>query len=422
MTKVFSMPTNGIGGSITAPAAVSHDFGLPQSVRRAIRRPARLIRKHVLPRVLPPAKETTRPAAEIRVVGLLSSASGVGESARLCVRSLQGAGRPVVASDVAAIFDSNDGITFEQAERGAARASQTCIYHLNPPMLLPGIIGSGLSSYYRSFNIGYWAWELDTLPREWIRALDYVHAVFVPSRFCQSLIQRYTGKPVLLVPHPVPPLAIERKKPTASTPFRVLTIFNLGSSFGRKNPLDVIAAFRMAFGESEQVELVLKTSQGRKYCEDMTRLRQAIDSAPNIILIDEVWPRSRLAELLAQVNAYVSLHRSEGFGLPIAEAILAEIPVVVTNWSGNIDFCPPHLAYAVDYKLVPAIDPHPYYANAGPGQWASPSVEHAADLLTVIKQDEAAAMQRAQALKQYLIEHLDRNTYDRALASLRPAA
>src|SRR5262249_56625151 len=109
-------------------------------------------------------------------------------------------------------FASRDSVPYP-ADVGPPFRSGVSIYHLNPPMLLPGMIGSGLLPYYRSCNIGYWAWELECLPGEWIDAIEFVQAVMVPSRFCQAVVQRYTAKPVMVVPHPVgePPAGTEQR-------------------------------------------------------------------------------------------------------------------------------------------------------------------------------------------------------------------
>ena len=242
-------------------------FGAKRALRRALSPAARAVRRQVLPRVFPsPAHGWPVALRQLRVVGLLSSASGLGKSARLCIDVLAQSGYSVSRADVASFFDSDDGVQFETwSDPGAG--VQASIYHLNPPMLLPGIIRSNPLRFWRGYNIGYWAWELEILPREWIDALRFVDAVMVPSTFCQGAIERHTDKPVLVVPHPIAigGKAVRRESSDPGKPFRVVSIFNFGSSFGRKNPLAAIAAFRQAFAQDETVELVLKVGDGSKY-------------------------------------------------------------------------------------------------------------------------------------------------------------
>jgi glycosyltransferase involved in cell wall biosynthesis len=352
----------------------------------------------------------------VRVVGLLSSASGIGKSGRLCVEIFQGAGYRPSTHDVSAIFAGRDSMSYQPGdpfERGGVS-----IYHLNPPMLLPALICSGLSRYYGSYNIGYWAWELECLPDEWISAIRFMHAIFVPSRFCQAAVQRYTSKPVIVVPHPVSvsasPIGAKRSRGS----FRIVNIFRFGSSFERKNPIALVEAFRRAFGADSQTQLVLKTSDGERFPLEMSRLREAIGAARNIVLIDQVWPEQRLAALIHSADVYASLHRSEGFGLPLAEAIMAGIPVLATNWSGNTDFCRPEHSFPVDFTLVPFRDDHGDYEQVRAARWAEPSIEHAAEQLQRIHDDIESAHERATSARRFLAQHIASHGYVDALDAI----
>ncbi len=392
-------------------------------VRKFLRAPARFVRREVLPTLLKPASAPLNiPIKRVRVVGLLSSASGIGQSARLCIDTLRRAGLHVSTDDVSDLFGTNDGVSY--AADSPQATPDISIFHLNPPMLLPAVIRSRLSSYYKSYNVGYWAWELETLPPEWVEATRFIDAVMVPSRFCQSAVERATSKPVLLVPHPVESrVGLNPHQPRpADRPFRVLTIFSFGSSFERKNPLALVAAFKLAFGADTTAELILKTNGGNRHLADLGRLRSAIGDAGNIRLIDEVWSPESLNDLLLSADVYASLHRSEGFGLPIADAIMRDIPVIATGWSGNMDFCPPGSKDVVDYDLISLEDAHTDYSQVQSARWADPSAHHAAQLLRETRDDYAAAQSRARRVKAHLREHLAASTYSHALAALEKHA
>jgi glycosyltransferase involved in cell wall biosynthesis len=285
-------------------------------------------------------------------------------------------------------------------------------------MFLPAILRAGPARYYRGYNIGYWAWELESLPGEWIRGLDYLDAVLVPSQFCRRTVARYTRKPVLVVPHPIQNCPVPNETPRTDGRFQVVTIFNFGSSFERKNPLAVIAAFSQAYGTDPHALLVLKTADGRRYPQDLARLRAAIGEAPNVKLVDEVWPEDRLMKLIRTSDAYISLHRSEGFGLTLAEAMLMETPLIATGWSGNMDFCHAEQTHLVEFDLVPFRDEHPDYSEVVNGRWAEPSIASAAAQLRRVRQDPSAARRKARTARQELVRHLEANTYPAALARL----
>jgi glycosyltransferase involved in cell wall biosynthesis len=199
----------------------------------------------------------------------------------------------------------------------------------------------------------------------------------------------------------------------------VLNVFSFGSSFERKNPIALVEAFRLAFRNDPDAELVLKMSHGARHADEMARLKRAVADMANVVLIDAVWDEARLAALKRSADVYASLHRSEGFGLPIAEAIMAGVPVIATNWSGNVDFCPTDCTFPVDYALVPFRDSHPDYDAVGDARWAHPAVAHAAQQLRRVRGDLAAAREKAQRARQALVRHLRAFSYETALASLR---
>ena len=140
-----------------------------------------------------------------------------------------------------------------------------------------------------------------------------------------------------------PPVAID-VKPTdqverdAARPFTVLTIFNMASSFARKNPCAAISAFRSAFGDDPHARLIIKLANMSAYPHGLKLIQVAIADARNITLISASLEKSALNALYSEADVLISLHRSEGFGLTLAEAMLRGLPVIATNWSGNVDF------------------------------------------------------------------------------------
>lgn len=356
----------------------------------------------------------------MRVVGLLSTSTGIGQSARLCIASARQQGYDVSTCNLSPLFgvDHKMGV---DARNYPDQPVGLTFFHFNPPLMLLAMIASGLGRYYRGTNVAYWAWELPVLPPEWLVALRYVDAVMVPSTYCRDIVARHTDKPVLVVAHPVTAaigtgsLASKR---AAQSPFRVLSVFNCGSSLYRKNPFAAIDAFKAAFGDDPEAELLLKISDGAQHKADVALLQQRIAGSSNIRIVDKLMSPDELDDLLRSADAYISLHRSEGFGLTIAEAILREVPVVVTGWSGNADFCPPDLAWVVDHSLVPVNDPHPAYCDVAAAVWAEPSIKDAAGNLVAIRANLEGARNRAVALRRHLIAHIERHSYASAIEAL----
>jgi glycosyltransferase involved in cell wall biosynthesis len=160
----------------------------------------------------------------------------------------------------------------------------------------------------------------------------------------------------------------------------VLTVFNFRSGFTRKNPLAAVAAFQKAFGRDQEMHLMIKTMDGPSHPTEWLQLTTAIADAPNITLLDSVLPQPEISGLIDTADIVLSLHRSEGFGLIAAEAMMRGKPVVATNWSGSTDFLHSWNGCPVDYELVPAIDPTGSYHQ--PDQiWAEPQVGDAAKAL-----------------------------------------
>ena len=197
----------------------------------------------------------------------------------------------------------------------------------------------------------------------------------------------------------------------------MLTSFNLASSFERKNPLGAIAAFREAFGDRIDRILVLKVSNRDHAPEDFARLETAIAGAPNIRLETRTLPRGDSLALTAAADIVLSLHRSEGFGLVPAEAMLLGRPVIATGWSGNLDFMDDHSAALIRYRLVPTRDARGVYEveNAA---WAEPDVDHAAEWLGRLADDPPARVALGEAGRTMAQARLGTGPLAEAVASL----
>jgi glycosyltransferase involved in cell wall biosynthesis len=243
--------------------------------------------------------------------------------------------------------------------------------------------------------IGYWAWELPVVPPDWRVGAHFVHEVWAPSRFTAAALGTLLPGRVRVVPHPVaaaPPVPAPLDRSAFGLPddaVVVLVSFNLASSFARKNPLGAIAAFRAAFGDRSDRILLLKVGHPGHFPADFAQLRQAVGDAANIRLDTAELPRADRHALTRAADIVLSLHRSEGFGLVPAEAMLLGRPVIATAWSGNMDFMDETSAALVDYCLIPARDPRGVFEADG-AEWADPVLGDAIAQLRRLADDAEA--------------------------------
>jgi hypothetical protein len=258
----------------------------------------------------------------------------------------------------------------------------------------------GSDFFANRYTIGFWAWEVSSFPDRSADAFGFVDEVWVGSRHVRDAVSKVATRPVLAIPQPVSlPAGSERAAPPSGLPggFRFLFAFDYLSVFERKNPLGAITAFSRAFPPGSGASLIVKSLNHEHYPAPHERLRDAAAGHPDIHLIEGRLSRAERDGLMNAADCYVSLHRAEGFGYTLAEAMWLGKPVIATGYSGNVDFMTAENSYLVDYTLVPigtGNDPYP-----AEGEWAEPNLERASALMrhVVENPDEAAARGRRAA-------------------------
>jgi glycosyltransferase involved in cell wall biosynthesis len=325
------------------------------------------------------------------VFGYLRGQFGLAESARSYARALLGAGYPLALVDID--LDLQHGLDDSTLDRsiGEAAPYDTNIIFVNPDYLRQAMEAVGPARLQGRYTFACWFWELPRIPQEWLWALDVVDEILVASEFVAQAFRKVTDKPILLVPLPLSESgdsgATRADFALPADKFIFLTSFDFHSSIHRKNPYAAIEAFRKAFpSDRDDVRLLVKTSNGNLYPDQLHGLLALSLQDPRILLRDQIIDQSHMRALQRCSDAYISLHRAEGFGLGLAECMRLGKPVVGTAWSGNMDFMSSDNSCLVDYSLVPVMEGQ--YTHGASMSWAQADTDHAAAYLRRLVEDD----------------------------------
>jgi glycosyltransferase involved in cell wall biosynthesis len=241
--------------------------------------------------------------------------------------------------------------------------------------------------------IGYFAWELADPPEHWPRYDDLLDEIWTPSTFsARSLAKRYDC-PIRVVPHVVSNDGAPRSWRKGRETLTFLTTADARSSLARENPRAVVAAFRQAFSKETDVALVVKL-QINKPNSELKKLISEVGADARIRVIRDTLARSEIDELFAKSHVYVSLHRAEGFGLPLLEARTFGLATIATKWSGNLDFMSAGDSILIPCTLARMWDEGGVYGEV---TWADPDVVAAASSMRRFYEHPAYLEKIAQA-------------------------
>ena len=240
--------------------------------------------------------------------------------------------------------------------------------------------------------IGYCMWELETLSDQMRRGARSVDEIWVRSEFAGRAFSELGTPPVHVVPLPVPE---PRPAPLGRGDFEALAdhtdrlvfgvVFDHFSVMARKNPIGAIDAFRRAFSPGEGPLLLVKTLNAERFPDDHRRLLEHAADRPDIVVWDAHLTRDRHHALMATFDVLVGLHRSEGYGLHLAEAMWLGTPVIATRYSGNLDFMDDDNSMLVDHTMVEVMAGGGIYPDGA--RWAEPDLDHAAALMRRLADD-----------------------------------
>lgn len=333
--------------------------------------------------------------ADVDVVGYFHAELGVGEAARLLLTGLQVAG---VSYNTQSVRDTNSRQehpfpVHSGEDRPGASIKILCVNGDRTPSVASEL---GASYFDGNYTIGVWFWEIEQFPASMFPGFDFVDEIWVASEFIARALREVSPKPVYAFPLPAPILKpstiVSREELAIPEGFLFLYSFDFFSVFERKNPLGLVRAFTAAFQEMEGPVLVIKSINGHSNLSHLEKLRHETSGRKDIVIMDGYLPYDRKNAMMELCDCYVSLHRGEGFGLTMAEAMSLAKPVIATKYGGNLDFMTESNSYLCPYTLRPVgpgSEPYPHDAK-----WADPDISQAASLMRYIHAHPSEAAER----------------------------
>jgi len=317
----------------------------------------------------------------VNLVGYVRAETGLGQAARGMASALEAAGVPfgiVNFEEGNLAAQTNLAWAHREVERPGFDVTLLCMNPDNADNLRARLPNALLASRY---VVGNWFWELPELPDEWAREFSLVNEVWAGSSFVERAVAEKSSVPVVKIP---PVVRVGDAEPVAREAFGVparrflfLCVCDTMSVLERKNPLGAVRAFREAFpAGDERAALLLKFNHPGFPSEELEGVLEEVRGVPNVYTLERTLGRAQMVSLLATADCLVSLHRSEGFGLVPAEAMLLGKPVVLTGWSGNTDYMTPDNSAAVGYELVKLGRDYGQYKSHQ--VWAEPDINEAA--------------------------------------------
>lgn len=326
----------------------------------------------------------------VNLIGNIKAETGLGQSCRLVASALENTKVPMSVYQYTQLGTQRTGDTSWDDKLRDTLSYDINLIHINPHELGITYLQMDKSVWDYRYNIAYWLWELEEFPDEWTPCFHRLDEIWAPSEFICRAIRKKTSLPVRCMPYHVEAVIHkESKREDFHLPedkFLFLMMYDHSSVMERKNPLGVLEAFKSAFSkENRKVGLVIKINNSTK--EDEDRIAAILDGYTNVYLIKETLDRDAVNSLTKCVDVVVSLHRAEGFGLVLAEAMLLGTPTIATNWSSNTEFMNEDVACMVDAELITLKEDMPPF-KAG-NRWADPDISQAAEYMMKLFEDKA---------------------------------
>lgn len=344
---------------------------------------------------------------KVNLVGHPYIPIGMGEHIRTTSRALRSVAQAATLTD---IFGFTEATAEDHAEFAAVCTQEACdvnVYHINGNEVEQSLAHLQPKRGWSGYNVIYPLWELPRYPEVWAKELDRFDEIWAPSKYIFEALKSACKKPVFHMPMAcevkVSQFFNRRYFNIPETAYAFLFFYDLRSFTSRKNPHAVIDALRstLAARPYSSAHLVIKVNGANMKPEEYQALKNELhEFGAHVTLIDRVMTSTEVKNLTRCTDCFVSLHRSEGFGFGIAEAMVLGKPVIGTAYSGNMDFMNPQVSYAIDYQLIPVKEgEYPHYENQ---VWADPDVAQASRYMVALLDSPNEGRALGQAAKLHM--------------------
>lgn len=346
----------------------------------------------------------------VNIFGFIGGEFGLGEAVRLIIKAFNNAEIPV------SLINYDIQTNHRQDDTTFKNYSNEAVYSINLVLLGPSEAKKIISHYpdesffKNKYNIFYLNWESEYISPEYLDNLSFYDEIWVPAQYVKDTLSKVCDIPVNVIPYPIEINVDDKSDPEMENfypenSFNFLFMFDYNSSLERKNTLNLISAFEKAFGKTDMsVSLIIKTSKSDRFKKEKETLQKHIKGFQNIKIIEKIYAKQTLHKIIKGCDAYISLHRSEGFGLTMAEAMYFGNPVIATNYSGNLQFMNLDNSFLVDYeKAVIKSSNINYDRNT---VWSEPNIDHAAELMKLVKANSEEVVKKALKGKETILTDL----------------
>jgi glycosyltransferase involved in cell wall biosynthesis len=356
------------------------------------------------------------------LIGYATGDFGVAQNLRSAAHALSSAHYPldIVEISTGGLYDETNVECIELiVEKSTKKIELFCVNADQTKNVSEQLAETGHTK--KPYRIGYWFWELSNFPDQWLHAFNCVDEIWAPTEYIATTLSGLTTKPVIHMP-----VAVEFNEPRSYTRldfalpednFLFLFSYDFHSFATRKNPEAVLSAFLKAFvnEQDHKVGLVIKTINSDKHQESYINFLEKISGIKGITVISETLSREKMYGLINVCDSYVSLHRAEGFGLGMAEAMYLGKPVIGTAYSGNMDFMNKDNSILISFEMVDVEqDAYPFWSGQ---KWANPNVDEAAKAMMNVYSNISYAKKLGDSAKKFMYENHSFEVIGKKMAS-----